>query len=221
MGLDYYRSLKISDFNADDNGDDIDTDAIIEDGVAHSFISRVRPRLAEQGGERYKKFYIKANSDIIDIGVDISMPSTCPTEEVYFFQAGSNAELESDLDKDNIRLYGGFITDTVDNDNKQVKADRDVSNFIKANDYVTFFKTDDFTKITTLEVDSVDTDTITFKDMGSEDITTSNGSSDIQFDSLDKDDYIGFWIYQTVAEWTHPMEDPLDNFVMTVYYDEK
>ena len=220
MGVEYYKSLKNSDFNADENGGDIDTDSFIDDGVAHSFISRVRPKLVENGGDRYRKFYIKAVSSIIDIGVSISTPSICATEEVLFFKAQSNDELESDIDKDNIRFYGGFEITGIDG--KKITADRDVSLFIKVDDFVTFFYRGSKEKIYTAKVAEVDVDEVTFSSLGSKDISTGYFcGSTIEINSMNTDDNHGFWIKQTIDEWTEPMEEPLDSFCVTTHYDEQ
>jgi hypothetical protein len=61
-------------FDDTKNGGDITTQ--IESGVSESFIKRVRPYTAEFGGERWFKFFIKSDIDIITIGVDIAKPTT-------------------------------------------------------------------------------------------------------------------------------------------------
>ena len=217
--LKFYRS-NYDEFDPDNNGGDI-TDEEIESGVAHSFIPQVRPRMAELGGERYFKFYIKTDIDIITIGIDIAKFTDSPKEEVYFAFAGSNEEVESDLDKDNIRLYGGFKVTDVDEDNLQITVNKDVSEFVKADDNVTFYNSESGRK-TAMIVDTVDTDKITFKKWSDVSVSVGDyGSSSLYTDSLDKDEYIGIWIKQTVEEYTEVMEDPLDSFTCNVWYDEK
>ena len=215
----FYRS-NYDEFEPDNNGGDI-TDIVIESGVAHSFIPRVRPSTAELGGERYFKFYIKTDIDIVSIGIDVAKYTDSETEEIYLTLANSNDEVESDLDKDNLRLYGGFRVISVDEDNLQITADRDVSEFVKADDNVTFYDSE-YKRKTAMIVKSVDTDKITFKKWS--DITINTGdfaSSTLLIDSLDKDEYIGIWIKQVIPAYTKAMEDPLDNFVINVWYDKK
>ena len=217
--LKFYRS-NYDEFEPNNNGGDI-TDIEIESGVAHSFIPRVRPRMAELGGERYFKFYIKTDIDIIMIGIDIAKFTKSPKEEVYLAFAGSNDEVESDLDKDNLRLYGGFSVVSVDKNNLQITADRDVSEFIKADDNVTFYDSASKRK-TAMIVNSVDTDKITFKEWSNVPISVGDyGSSSLYVDSLDKDEYIGIWLKQVVPAYTEAMEDPLDSFNLNIWYDKK
>ena len=217
--LKFYRS-NYDEFDPDSNGGDI-TDIEIESDVAHSFIPRVRPRMAELGGERYFKFYIKTDIDIITVGIDVAKYTDSDTEEIYLSFAESNDEVESDLDKDNLRLYGGFKVTDIDEDNLQITADRDVSEFVKADDNVTFYDSVSKRK-TAMIVDDVDTDKITFKEWSDVSVNIGDyGSSTAYIDSLDKDEYIGIWIKQVVPAYTEAMEDPFDSFNLNVWYDKK
>jgi hypothetical protein len=217
--LKFYRS-NYDEFDPDNNGGDI-TDEEIESAVAHSFIPRVRPRMAELGGDRYFKFYIKTDIDIVTIGLDVAKFTDSETEEIYLTLANSNDEVESDLDKDNLRLYGGFKVTDIDEDNLQITADRDVSDFVKADDNVTFYDSTSKRK-TAMIVDSVDTNKITFKEWSDVSVNIGDyGSSTAYINSLDKDEYIGIWIKQVVPAYTKAMEDPLDSFVINIWYDKK
>ncbi|MEO1953537.1 MAG: hypothetical protein ABGW74_02415 [Campylobacterales bacterium] len=128
--IEFYKST-VDEWDSSVNGGDI-TEDLIESGVAHSLMLPVRPATAENGGGRWFKYFAKATVDTITLGFDVGKFSTSPTENVYLSLAGSNEEVESDLDKPNVRLYGGFTAVEYDADNKKVTADRDVSDFVKA-----------------------------------------------------------------------------------------
>ena len=103
----------------------------------------------------------------------------------------------------------------------KITADRDVSDFVKANDWVTFYDSD-INRITSMQVDSVDNDTITFKQWSDKSILENyTASSSILVDSLNKDEYIGIWIKQVVEAYTEAMENPADEFVFNCWYDIK
>ncbi len=169
--IEFYKST-VDEWDSSVNGGDI-TEDLIESGVAHSLMLPVRPATAENGGERWFKYYAKATVDTITLGFDVGKFSISSTENVYLFLAGSNDEVEDDLDKPNVRLYGGFKADDYDADNKKVTADRDVSDFIKADDRVTFYDADG-AKLTSWEVESVDAKDITFKDTNDDDVASSS-----------------------------------------------
>ena len=219
MAIKLYRS-NYDEFDSTKNGGDI-TDTQIESGVLHSFIPHVRPFMAENGGERWFKFYIKSDVDIVTVGVDIAKPSVSPTEDVFIAKAQSNEEVENDLDKDNIRLYGGFVVNSVDSSNKQITADRDVSGFVKTDDFVTFYDTDT-NRVTMMEVENVDADKITFKKWTDKTIKTGyTGSSTIFFDEIKANSQVGLWLKQVVAPYTDAMEDPADEFKLNIWYENK
>ena len=208
------------EFDPTKNGGDI-TDTQIESGVLHSFIPWIRPFMAEAGGERWFKFYVKTDKDIITVGVDIAKPSVSPTEEVFIAKAQSDEEVESDLDKENIRLYGGFVVNSVDSSNKQITADRDVSGFVKTDDFVTFYDTDT-NRVTMMEVESVDADKITFKKWTDKTIKTGyTGSSTAFFEQIYENSHIGLWLKQVVAPYTEAMEAPADEFKLNIWYENK
>jgi len=217
--LEFHKST-VDEWDADNNGGDI-TDALIESGVANALMLDVRPATAENGGTRYFKYFVKATVDTITLGFDIGRFTDSVAEEVYLFKAGSNDEVESDLDKDNLRLYGGFLVTNYDADNKKVTADRDVSDFVKADDKVTFYD-DNKTKITSWEVDSVDGADITFKDTNDDDVSDCLASSSITIDELDTDDYTGFWIKEVIPPFSTGKDgDEFNSFETNVWYDVK
>ena len=216
--IEFYKST-VDEWDSSVNGGDI-TEDLVESGVAHSLMLPVRPATTENGGERWFKYFTKATVDTITLGFDIGSFSVSPTEEVYLSLAGSNDEVEDDIDKDNVRLYGGFLVSSYDSDNKKITADRDVSEFVKADDKVTFYNVDN-EKLISWEVESVDATDITFKDTNDDDVTGSKASSTIELDALDTDEYVGFWIKETIAKFTEPMEDPLNEFILTIWYDVK
>ena len=216
--IEFYKST-VDEWDASVNGGDI-TDALIESGVAHSLMLPVRPATAENGGERWFKYYVKATVDTITLGFDVGKFSISPTENVYLSLAGSNEEVESDLDKPNVRVYGGFLVSSYDADNKVVTADRDVSEFVKADDRVTFYDADG-AKLTSWEVESVDATDITFKDTNDDDVIGLKASSTMERDTLNTDEYVGFWVKEVIGNFTAPMEDPLNEFVLAVWYDVK
>jgi len=218
--LEFYKSLKIDEFDPSNNGDDIDTNALIESGILNNLLLPVRPYTAEVGGERYFKFFIKATVDVITLGLDIASFTTSPTEEVYLFEAGSNTELESDLDKNNLRVYGGFLVTNYDKDNKKVTADRDISGFVKAGDTVTFYNADN-TKLVSWTVDTVSGADITFTEVSSDDVSNLKASSTIYIDALNANEYKGFWVKEVVSPFTEAMEDPANEFVLNIWYDLK
>ena len=223
MAIKFYRS-NYDEFNPDNNGGDI-TDIEIESGVANSFIPAVRPRTAEIGDTRYFKFFVKTDEDILTIGVDIAKYTDSPTEEIYFAKEtkSDHSDFESDLDKDNLRLYGGFKITDVDVDNKQITSDRDVTEFVKKDDWVTIYD-DSYSRITGMNVDSISDDglTITFKLWTDKTIdNTMTASSSIYVTTLNKDDYFGIWVKEPISPYTEAMEDPLNEMVMNVWYDKK
>ena len=216
--LEFYKST-VDEWDASVNGGDITAD-LVESGVAHSLLLPVRPATTENGGERWFKYFVKATVDTITLGFDIGSFSVSPTEEVYISLAGSNTEVESDLDKANVRLYGGFLVSSYDADNKAIVADRDVSEFVKADDKVTFYTVDN-EKLISWDVDAVDGVNVTFKDTNGDDVTALKASSTFIKDELNTDEYIGFWIKETIGKFTVPMEAPLNEFILTAWYDVK
>ena len=213
--IEFYKST-INEFDATSNGRAI-TAELIESGVAHSLILPVRPNTAENGGERWFKYYAKATVDTITLGFDITS-TLSPTEEVYIALASSNAEVESDLDKENIRVHGAFVVSSYDDATKTVTADRDVNEFIKADDFVTFYDANNI-KLTTWEVESVNATDIVFKSVSADDVSSLNACSTIKIDTLNADAYIGFWIKQVIPAFTAPMEDPLNSFDINIWYE--
>ncbi len=210
----FYRS-NINEFDASKNGGSYTE--IAESGVINNLIPDVRAYTAEFGGERWFKFFIKANENLINIGVDIARFTASLTEEVYL-SLGGDDEYESDLDKDNIRVYGGFKV--VDFDGSTLTADRDVSNFVKSDDIVTFYN-ENQQRVTAWVVDSVDKEKITFKKKDNTNVKDLYASSSIFIKSLDKDKYQGFWIKQVIKPYTEVMEEDPDNFVINIWYEKK
>ena len=213
--LSFYKST-INQADASINGGEI-TDDIIENNVSNNLVTAVKASLAENGGERWFKFYLKATVDTITLGFDITS-TTSPTEEVYIALASSDAEVESNLDKENIRVYGAFQVSSYDDVTKTVTADRDVTEFIKADDFVTFYDANNI-KLTTWEVESVNATDIIFKSVSADDVSGLNGCSTIKKDELSTDAYVGFWIKQVILPFTASMEDPLNEFSFLVWYD--
>ena len=215
MSIKLYRST-YDEFDPTNNGGDI-TDNLIESGVLHSFMPRVRPRMAEIGGERWFKFFVKADVDIVSIGIDIAKYTKSEDEEIYIALENNHNEVESDIDKDNIRLFGGFRVVDIDKDNKQITADRDVSDFVKAGDYVTFYNKSN-NRIISLKVDSVDEDKITFKILKDIEIGYL-ASSSLFVENINKDEYIGIWLKQTIKEYSQGI-DP-NSCILNIWYDKK
>ena len=223
MAITFWRST-YNEFDDTKNGGDI-TNTQIESGVANSMILPVRPREAEVGAERWFKFFVKTDTDILTIGIDVAKYTDSPTEEVYFGleTKSDHSDVESDLDKDNFRVFGGFKVESVDADNKQVTTDRDVNEFVKADDWVTFYDGSN-NRVTGMYVDSVSDDgkTITFKLWTDKTIDdTMTASSSIYVTTLNADDYVGIWIKEEIEAYTKRMEDPLNSFICNVWYDEK
>ena len=219
----FYRS-NYDEFNPDKNGGDI-TDTEIETDVVNSILPAVRPRIAEIGGDRYFKFFIKTDEDILSIGVDVASPTTSPTEEIYLAleTKDDHSDVESDLDKDNLRVYGGFIITDFDRDKKQITVDRDVTNFVKTDDNITIYNKDK-KRVNIMFVKEVSDDgkTITFKEFCPSDIEKDfTGSSSVYIDKIEKDKYKGIWIKEIIGNYTAPMEDPLNEFKINVWYDVK
>ena len=212
-----YKS-HIDEFDSQVNGGEI-TDEVIESGVIENVIPNVRPFTAENGGERWFKFFIKAKVDLVTIGVDIAKVTTSESEEV-FLALGSDSDVEDDIDKDNIRLYGGFIVTSVDNENFKITADRDVSEFVKADDLVTFYKEE--SRLIALKVKEVNNNEITFNNFGDKVIEIGdNGSSTLFIDELNANEAQGIWIKNIIAPYTEAMEEPPNSFILNVWYDVK
>jgi hypothetical protein len=215
-----------NEFDDTKNGGDITTQ--IESGVAESFIKRVRPYTAEFGGERWFKFFIKSDIDIITIGVDIAKPTTSEKEEVYIGLGldsdGNPANYESDIDKTNFRGYGGFIVNDVDIDNKTIITDRDLSNFVKSEDIITFYD-GDLNRIIALKVDKLDDNDSTkiiVTEWGDKQVVAGyTGASSLYVDSLGAGATQAIWLKQVIPSHTTTMEDPLDEFDFNVWYDPK
>jgi len=215
--VEFYKT-NIDEFDKSKNGGAI-TDDIAEDGVKNNLLPDVRSRIAEQGGEKFVKFFIKSTTNIVDVGVAISQSSASPTEEVYISLAGGD-EYERDLDKESMRFYGAFVVESYDKESKKAVADVDVSDFVKADDTVTFYDSDNL-KIVSFEVDSVSAKEITFKEVNDTDVASHTGASTIIIDALDAEAEAGFWIKQKIGAFTEAMEQNLDNFTLNVWYDKK
>jgi len=216
--LEFYKST-INEFDPLKNGGEITTD-FIESGVLNNLLLDVRPQTAESGGKRWFKFYARASVDILSVGIDISKVTDSQSEEVYLAVAGSNEELESDLDKANMRVYGGFIVASYDADTKTATADRELTEFVKVDDKVTFYD-GSFLKVVTFEVESIDGFSVVFKNVNNTDITDLKASSTIILDSINSQGYIGLWIKQVIPPFTTPMENPLNSFSIGAWYDIK
>ena len=222
MAIEFFRST-YDEFNAGNNGGDI-TSIQIESGVINSFIPAVRPRQAEIGAERWFKFFVKSDIDIITIGIDIAKYTSSPKEEIYFAleTKSDHSDVESDLDKSNIRIYGGFNVNSFDASELTVTSDRDVNDFVKADDNVTFYD-NSFARLTSMIVDSVSDDglTITVKLWSNIDITNAvSGTSSLYIDELDNT-YVGVWIKEVIPTFTEAMEITPNAFNANVWYDAK
>ncbi len=212
--LTLYRS-HIDEFDPTKNGGGI-TDEQIESGVLGSLMPNLRPRIAEIGGERWVKFFIKANIDIVDLGIDIAKPTTCPTEEVYL-ALGTDSDTQSDLDP-NVRLYGCFEIVSIDADTKKVVADQDVSAFVKAGDTLSLYF-DDPTRIGGAIVKSVNANEVTLKSFEGSFASAKYAASSLFIERLDAGDAQGVWIKEVVEPLTKPMEIPPNEFVLSFWYD--
>ena len=222
MAITLFRST-YDEFDADNNGGDT-TDIQIESGVINSFIPAVRPRQAEIGAERWFKFFVSSDIDIITIGIDIAKYTSSPKEEIYFAleTKSDHSDVESDLDKDNIRIYGGFHVDDFDASKLTITSDRNVNDFVKADDNVTFYDAA-FARLTSMIVDSVSDDglTITVKLWSNIDITNAvSGTSSLYVDELDST-YVGVWIKEVIPAFTQVMEITPNKFNVNVWYDAK
>jgi len=214
--LEFYKST-VNEFDPSSNGGDI-TIELIESGVLHSLLLAVRPATAENGGERWFKYFVKATVDAMSLGFDIAKVSSSLTEDVYISLAGSDEEVESDLDKSNIRVYGGFVVSAFDSATKTVTTDRDTTEFIKSDDKVTFYDADSV-KVVSWFVKSVTETEIVFKDISSDNVSGLSASSTLQLDSLLVDTYQGFWIKQIIPAFTETMEVTPNEFIFGVWYD--
>ena len=138
-----------------------------------------------------------------------------------FLALGGESEVESELDKENIRIYGGFVVESVDLDNIKVIADRNVSEFVKADDIVMFYDSD-INRIVALKVKEVNENELTFESFGDKEIKAGfSGSSTLFIDELDTGEAQGVWIKNIIAPYTEAMEDPPNSFILNVWFDVK
>jgi hypothetical protein len=184
---------------------------IINNDLAHELIKRVRPNTAENGGIRWFKFFIRPKTKVLNVGVNLIKFTDSPTEEVYL--SDSVANFESELD--NPRLFGVF--EVVDVDDKVITANKDVSEFVKVDDIVTFFN--DERRVVFIKVEKVDNNKITLQRKSKLLKVGLIGSSTIFFDELD--DKKGLWIKQVIEADTEAMEYPLNNVKLNVYFDKE
>ena len=184
---------------------------IINNDLAHELIKRVRPNTAENGGIRWFKFFIKSQTKLLNVGVCLMKFTDSPTEEVYL--SDSVANFESELD--NPRLFGVF--EVVDVDDEIITADRDVSEFVKVDDIVTFFN--DERRVVFIKVKEVNDNKITLQRKSKLLKVGLIGSSTIFFDELD--DKKGLWIKQVIEADTEVMEYPLNNVKLNIYFDKE
>ena len=212
----FYKST-INEFDTTLNGGD--KTEIIESGVLNNLLPDVRAYTAEFGGERWFKFFIQAGADLINIGVDIAIPTISSSEEVLLALASSVEEVESDLNKENIRLYGSFKVNSYDAAAKKVTDDRDVSEFVKAGDVVTFYDGNEIKKIVSWIVGEVNKDEITFSSSNITNVSSLYASSTIMLDKLNSGEYRGFWLKQIIEPYTQAMD--ADLFFINVWYELK
>ena len=184
---------------------------IINNDLAHELIKRVRPNTAENGGIRWFKFFIRPKTKVLNVGVNLIKFTDSPTEEVYL--SDSVANFESELD--NPRLFGVF--EVVDVDDKVITANKDVSEFVKVDDIVTFFN--DERRVVFIKVEKVDNNKITLQRKSKLLKVGLIGSSTIFFDELD--DKKGLWIKQVIEADTEAMEYPLNNVKLNIYFDKE
>ena len=211
----FYKSV----YNGADpslNGGGI-TEEIAESGVVNSLVPQARAIDCELGRTRWIKFFAKTDIDIVNVGFCIAKPSQSQNEEVYL-AFGTKTDYESDIDKVNIRIYGAFAINAIDSSQKLVVADRDVSNFVKANDLVTFF--DSFlNRIIALRVAEVDAENIylqNFTDISN----AAYGASVVFLESLAAADYIGLWLKQEIYPHIVSLDSQLNSFVLSAWWEE-
>jgi len=183
----------------------------INNDLAHELIKRVRPNIAENGGVRWFKFFIRPKTRVLNLGVNLMKFTDSPTEEVYL--SNSEAEFESDLD--NPRLFGVFRVDDVDDE--IITADRNVSEIVRIDDIVTFF--DNEKRVVSIKVKEVNDDKITLYRNSKLLKVGLIGSSTIFFNELD--DKKGLWIKQVIEADTEVMEYPLNNVKLNIYFDKE
>jgi hypothetical protein len=183
----------------------------INNDLKHELIKRVRPNTAENGGIRWFKFFIRPKTKVLNVGVNLIKFTDSPTEEVYL--SDSVANFESELD--NPRLFGVF--EVVDVDDKVITANKDVSEFVKVDDIVTFFN--DERRVVFIKVEKVDNNKITLQRKSKLLKVGLIGSSTIFFDELD--DKKGLWIKQVIEADTEAMEYPLNNVKLNIYFDKE
>ena len=189
----------------------------IESGVLHSFIPKVRAKTAELGGERYFRFCFKEKeTDVLNVGICV-LPTASEKEEVYLFK--TYAEFENEIDKQNIRLYGGFKISALDQVNKKVIADKVVENFVKAGDIVTFYNSDN-TRIAACEIESVNEFELILKNWPDKEIKIEDfGGSTIMYDFLKAESLTYLWIKEVIPPYTSAMEIPPNSFKLNIWYE--
>jgi hypothetical protein len=102
---------------------------------------------------------------------------------------------------------------------KKVTADRDVSEFVKAGDVVTFYDGNEIKKIVSWIVGEVNKDEITFSSSNITNVSSLYASSTIMLDKLNSGEYRGFWLKQIIEPYTQAMD--ADLFFINVWYELK
>jgi len=202
MGITLYQPANIDMTNPSTNGGAI-SNAVIEDGVLNNLFPDILAIALEFGDERWVKFFLKTTTDLSVLGICLGLSSFDNGDLVYLASGGAT-ETEADLDKANMRFYGAFNVSNYDAANKKVTADRDVSEFVKIDDLVTFYDSDS-NRVIAYEVQNINSNEIIFKNVNSEvDISNCSGHSTIFYEALTANTELGFWIKEVIEPYILP-----------------
>ena len=209
--MEFYKT-EFNKFDGAKNGGSITRQ--VTSGVLEDLIPKVTPYEAELGNTRFIKFFVKHFKEVEILGIDIMNNTTSLDDEMMLFIGGSEDEVENDLDKDNIRIYKDFLVDDYDESTKTLKANVDVSEFVKVDDLVTFYK--DGRKFFSSFVKTVDEKTVELEEVkAGANIEGLKGCSTIY--KNDSDTLI-VWVKHTIKSYAKPMEFPPNRVDFNVWY---
>ncbi len=227
--LKFYVSInKEIDGDGTNNGGDIDRLSINTD------IKNVTSSLAESGGSRYYKFFVK-NENNTDTALALNLilqKAPQGMEYVEIIKASSNTSKLVDENFTNSQICGIAETITIFNRSTKTVKLKTKSNPIeifKSGYEITFFDKTTLSKVVTLTVSSVanisnvdsfnEFDLIVVEDLPEYvDLTNTNVSGTLEIGDLAPETYSGFWFKHTIMPFARYVSN--DTFNIGGFFDK-
>ena len=199
------------------------TATLVESGVLHSLLTQINPSLAEAGGERYSKMFIK-NTHVSDtaLGADICMPKIPDGDDVAVIFLGTPTDTTSNFD--NSKLYGiASATADLDRGTKIIPISTKLLNAVDvfaSGDKITFISKFTNNKILKATIDTVsNTEIKVIEDIPVQDLNDTWIANTISLGDFASLQEQGLWIKQIIPPFASAMEAPADSLMVSVIFD--